>query len=881
MAGNNQEQKHQLISDAKAFLNGASRPPEALLILAKNLIGTDEFGWARWVLEQALKQDIPDRKLKDKMAQNRTLATYKDTQLNPEFALNQAIGILRESFDLKTVKDQETLGLAGAVYKRLWELDGNRTHLELSLIYYERGYKAGIAKDDGYTAINAAYVHDILAYLEERQAQEVGADAPTAARHRKEAEKIRTAIVQSLSVKLEGLNDQELENNYWPIATLMEAYFGLGDYDEAGKWLRKVKKIAAIPEWQIISTAKQLVQLVQFQAKPGVSAQELEKTPAWKMLLEFVGRKAYALRSMVRGKIGLALSGGGFRASLYHIGVLAKLAEYDLLRHIEVLSCVSGGSIIGAHYYLELRRLFHVEKKTDDSISRDDFLKLIETIVDDFLAGVQQNPRVRLLANPWTNLKLLFSPGYSRTQRLGELYEELIYSRIADGEGNGERWLNSLYIYPEGNKDFLPRRDNWSRQCKIPELVLNATTLNTGHNWQFTASWMGESPAAIDIDYDSNDRYRRIYYHEAPDAYKNVRLGSAVGASSCVPGLFEPLIMPGLYRDTTVRLVDGGIFDNQGIESLLEQGCNVMIVSDASGQLSTEKDPDGGIVRPLLRSNNTVMERVRCNQFEDLKARMRSGILKGFTTVHLKQGLESRIVETVNSTDTQDVGKDDDVFTPYSIRKDIQQLLSKVRTDLDSFSDLEAYALMTSGYNAMESRLQDEQQRQLLTLGTAKKHDWTFLKVEAAMKQENGDDPDLQRLKANLRVSPMRTGKVWKLYEPLKITARISAAFVVLILIGIWFTEPGTTPFLPLLSYIGNQLSISIILGALAMLVIINIVTAAAGARQGKLATLLLDYKDIPRRLVVGLSIGLIGWIAALVHLKVFDRLFKTQGRVQ
>ena len=178
-----------------------------------------------------------------------------------------------------------------------------------------------------------------------------------------------------MPAKLDGLNEKELDKNYWPIATLAEAYFGLGNYEEAGQWLSRIKKIPAVPEWQIVSTAKQLVQLTQYQAKPGLSNQELEQTQAWKTLLEFIGRKAYALRSMFRGKIGLALSGGGFRASLYHIGVLAKLAEYDLLRHIEVLSCVSGGSIIGAHYYLELRRLINTENKSDESISRDDYIK--------------------------------------------------------------------------------------------------------------------------------------------------------------------------------------------------------------------------------------------------------------------------------------------------------------------------------------------------------------------------------------------------------------------------------------------------------------------------------------------------------------------------
>ena len=66
------------------------------------------------------------------------------------------------------------------------------------------------------------------------------------------------------------------------------------------------------------------------------------------------GREGAVLRADT-GKVGLALSGGGFRASLFHIGVLARLAECNMLRRVEVLSCVSGGSILGAYYYLKLR----------------------------------------------------------------------------------------------------------------------------------------------------------------------------------------------------------------------------------------------------------------------------------------------------------------------------------------------------------------------------------------------------------------------------------------------------------------------------------------------------------------------------------------------
>ena len=44
-------------------------------------------------------------------------------------------------------------------------------------------------------------------------------------------------------------------------------------------------------------------------------------------------------------KIGLALSGGGFRATIYHLGVLARLAEQNRLEEVTFISTVSGGSL--------------------------------------------------------------------------------------------------------------------------------------------------------------------------------------------------------------------------------------------------------------------------------------------------------------------------------------------------------------------------------------------------------------------------------------------------------------------------------------------------------------------------------------------------------
>lgn len=205
------------------------------------------------------------------------------------------------------------------------------------------------------------------------------------------------------------------------------------------------------------------------------------------------------------------MSGGGFRAALFHIGVLARLAELDVLRRVEVLSCVSGGSIIGGHYYLEVRKL--LQSKSDDDISRQDYIDIVARVRKDHLEGVQRNIRTRVALNPFQTIKMLSSK-FSRTMRAGELYETEIFSRVDDGGGDAPRLLNGLYVCPlqangEPDEDFNLNTDNWRRRAKVPSLILNTTALNSGHNWQFTASWMGEPPASIDDEIDGNDRLRR------------------------------------------------------------------------------------------------------------------------------------------------------------------------------------------------------------------------------------------------------------------------------------------------------------------------------------------------------------------------------------
>src|SRR5262249_3355951 len=159
------------------------------------------------------------------------------------------------------------------------------------------------------------------------------------------------------------------------LVTLVEAAVGLGDMPAARSWAvlaceceRAIATSDAVQPWQIESTVRQLGELARVR---DVSDQDIGS-----VLAPLLGQsRARGVAGLIIGKVGLALSGGGFRASLFHIGVLARLAELDVLRHVEVLSCVSGGSVVGAHYYLEVRKL--LERKCDREVTRDDYIDVV------------------------------------------------------------------------------------------------------------------------------------------------------------------------------------------------------------------------------------------------------------------------------------------------------------------------------------------------------------------------------------------------------------------------------------------------------------------------------------------------------------------------
>jgi hypothetical protein len=125
----------------------------------------------------------------------------------------------------------------------------------------------------------------------------------------------------------------------------------------------------------------------------------------------------------------------------------------------------------------------------------------------------------------------------------------------------------------------------------------------------------------------------------------------------------------------------------------------VLLVSDACGQLLLENESATGVAGLLGYANRamgTLMERVRLANFADLTARKRSGLLRGLMFLHMKAGLDADTIHLKFSQEPYEIRREP--LTRAGVRKDFQQALAELRTDLDVFTPDESDALMACGY---------------------------------------------------------------------------------------------------------------------------------------------------------------------------------------
>jgi NTE family protein len=253
--------------------------------------------------------------------------------------------------------------------------------------------------------------------------------------------------------------------------------------------------------------------------------------------------------------VGLCLSGGGYRAAVYHIGALIRLNQAGLLPRLRTVSSVSGGSIVAAFLGLHWTKLiFDAEGVATnlDAVVLDPVLRFTRHGLD--AAAV---------------LSSAFIPGLI-SRRVQKRYKALFGSAtLAD----------------------LPDRQSG------PDFVITATNLSSGALFRFSRRGVG------DFRKDPNDTSTGFF--QAP----TIPLVLAVAASSAFPPILSPCLLDASkYSDArgaqrTVYLTDGGVFDNLGIEPVDDPAYRLVLSSDGGAPFKRKIKPPldylGGTVHVL------------------------------------------------------------------------------------------------------------------------------------------------------------------------------------------------------------------------------------------------------------------------------------------
>lgn len=252
--------------------------------------------------------------------------------------------------------------------------------------------------------------------------------------------------------------------------------------------------------------------------------------------------------------VALCLSGGGYRAMVFHLGALIRLNEAGLLQGIKRVSSVSGGSITAGVLGLHWAKLNFADGRATN---------LTEQVVE---------PVCHLASHTiqWcAALRGLIWPAWAGTT-VAAFYDKHLFHGAT---------LQDLPSDTEG-----------------PRFVINATSLQTGVLWRFSKPYMA--------DY-------RVGWVANPD----LRLAVAVSASSGFPPFLSPIKLKfktGQVLDTEgadlhqkpytchAILCDGGVYDNLGLETAWKS-YKTILVSDGGAKMEASPNPRSNWISQVSR----------------------------------------------------------------------------------------------------------------------------------------------------------------------------------------------------------------------------------------------------------------------------------------
>jgi len=286
--------------------------------------------------------------------------------------------------------------------------------------------------------------------------------------------------------------------------------------------------------------------------------------------------------------IALCLSGGGYRAMLFHLGALWRLNEFGYLKKLTRISSVSGGSITAGVLGFKWAKLaFNANG-----------------VATNFEAEVVQP--IRTLANKTIDegsiIGGIFLPG-SIADKVTDAYRKHLF---------GSATLQDLPNDP-------------------PRFVINATNVQTGALFRFSKPYLAD-------------------YRVGRVLNAKIELAVAVAASSAFPPILSPLKLEldasaweppsgkpseDLHKGahlTDVVLTDGGVYDNLGLETAWKK-YKTILVSNGGGKMQPQEEPKGDWARHALRVNDVIDNQVRSLRVRQVvgsfEAKERSGTYWG------------------------------------------------------------------------------------------------------------------------------------------------------------------------------------------------------------------------------------------------------------
>lgn len=440
-------------------------------------------------------------------------------------------------------------------------------------------------------------------------------------------------------------------------------------------------------------------------------------------------------------RVGLALSGGGFRATLFHLGVIRALRDCGLLVRVTDICSVSGGSILAAHLVLNWAKY---------NKSEQEFEAAAEEVINFAKRDVRGNI-VRRLPHCYLFrivLRYIYNFIPLKSAKIESLLEKLDLTLSVTGV------LTKHYTHLYKDKYLADLKTSGGEG--VPKLYILGTNLNMADTCWF-----------------SDDGFSWTNGTMPPVGNTSIPVAVAVAASSAFPGFFPPTVltrdMLGLsqqeLRDAALFVTDAGVYDNLGVSQFLkiheaaDKRHDLIIVSDATGAIDWTSDSRISKLRGTAwRTIDIIMNRAK-----ELQA----------SVAHLPSFGFVKITEKSISPSV----------TPYALDPSVQRQLKFIRTDLDEFSDLEIRCLIRHGYS-VTCKILNEHASIKSSATSLKFEDWTS---DWAAKFCNEQKVPIAEQVKKLQSGKNRRMKVWSRRD---FVSWLHVALLATVLIIVVFNAP-------------------------------------------------------------------------------------------